>query len=117
MLNERKKYCKLLLSICYDLITYSIEASFTYNVSLCTLIKMPSLKNVLFPGNILTIQHRMICTRLHRVYKINVFIGKEHEEIHQNVRLLIIWVVRLWIIFNLYILYFQVFCSVHELHL
>lgn len=66
LLNERKNYCKLLLSLCYNLLTCTTKVSFICNVSVY-FVKLPSLKNVLFPGNILTVQHRMICTRLHRM--------------------------------------------------
>lgn len=109
LLNERKNYCKLLLSLCYNLLTYTTKASFTSYVAVY-FIKLPSLKNVLFPGNILTVQNRMICTRLHRMWKINEFIGKEHKKIHLNVKLLLIWIVRLWIIFHVYILYCIIYC-------
>lgn len=110
MFNKRKTYFKLLLSICYDLLTYSTEASFTIcNVSVCTLIKLSFLTNIQFPRNILTIQYRTICARLHRVYKTDVCIGKEYKEIDQNVRLLIsgLWDYGLFLFFSFYIFKFS----------
>lgn len=106
MFNKRKTYFKLLLSICCDLLSIVLKPLLPVcNVSVRTLLKLPFLTNDQFPGNILTMQYRTICARLHRLYKTDICIGKGYKEINQNVRSLIsgLWDYGLFLFFILYI--------------